>query len=235
MLGLSDATHFNATFDGNGKVIANLLVNRARNHSGLFAALQRGGARAGAAEHTGAERRLLDRRTSREQRRSGGGGLVDGRLERLEPCRRPGGLQRSERHDRGELLDGRGGMYRVGLRLFRATGCPTPPSPTARICSAYASSAKPWCWTPTRTAPGDGRRHRHGDGPRWPLRLAQFRRHRGVRPGRRPAPMAPRLDANPTRRDALAQTAPRFARAHLCSLGWASTGSWRVSRWSRSN
>ena len=40
--GLSDSTHFNATFDGNGKVIANLLVNRSRNFSGLFAALRPG-------------------------------------------------------------------------------------------------------------------------------------------------------------------------------------------------
>ncbi len=36
----SDNTHFNATFDGQGNVIANLLVNRNRNHSGLFAALR---------------------------------------------------------------------------------------------------------------------------------------------------------------------------------------------------
>ena len=33
------ATHFNATFDGNGKLIDNLFVNRARNRSGLFAGL----------------------------------------------------------------------------------------------------------------------------------------------------------------------------------------------------
>ena len=33
------ATHFNARFDGNGKIIANLFVNRARNYSGLFAGL----------------------------------------------------------------------------------------------------------------------------------------------------------------------------------------------------
>ena len=36
----SDNTHFNATFDGQGNVIANLLVNRNRNYSGLFAALR---------------------------------------------------------------------------------------------------------------------------------------------------------------------------------------------------
>ncbi len=35
----SATTHFNATFDGNGKIIANLFVNRARNYSGLFAGL----------------------------------------------------------------------------------------------------------------------------------------------------------------------------------------------------
>ena len=33
------ATHFNATFDGNGKLVDNLFVNRARNRSGLFAGL----------------------------------------------------------------------------------------------------------------------------------------------------------------------------------------------------
>ena len=33
------ATHFNATFDGNGKLIDNLFVNRSRNRSGLFAGL----------------------------------------------------------------------------------------------------------------------------------------------------------------------------------------------------
>ena len=38
----NDATHFTATFDGNGKVVANLLVNRSRNYSGLFAALRPG-------------------------------------------------------------------------------------------------------------------------------------------------------------------------------------------------
>ena len=38
----SDTTHFNATFDGKGHVIANLLVNRNRNWSGLFAALRPG-------------------------------------------------------------------------------------------------------------------------------------------------------------------------------------------------
>ncbi len=38
----SDTTHFTATFDGNGKVIANLLVNRSRNYAGLFAALRPG-------------------------------------------------------------------------------------------------------------------------------------------------------------------------------------------------
>ena len=32
-------THFNARFDGNGKIIANLFVNRARDYSGLFAGL----------------------------------------------------------------------------------------------------------------------------------------------------------------------------------------------------
>ncbi len=32
-------THFNATFDGNGKIIDNLFVNRARDNSGLFAGL----------------------------------------------------------------------------------------------------------------------------------------------------------------------------------------------------
>ena len=35
----SATTHFNATFDGNGKLIDNLFVNRARNRSGLFAGL----------------------------------------------------------------------------------------------------------------------------------------------------------------------------------------------------
>ena len=35
-----DTTHFTATFDGQGKVIENLLVNRSRNYSGLFAALR---------------------------------------------------------------------------------------------------------------------------------------------------------------------------------------------------
>ena len=33
------STHFNATFDGNGKIIDNLFVNRARDNSGLFAGL----------------------------------------------------------------------------------------------------------------------------------------------------------------------------------------------------
>ena len=36
----TDSTHFNATFDGNGHIVANLLVNRARDHAGLFAALR---------------------------------------------------------------------------------------------------------------------------------------------------------------------------------------------------
>ena len=39
----SDATHFNAEFDGNGHSIRNLFIDRRRNYSGLFAAL-RGGA-----------------------------------------------------------------------------------------------------------------------------------------------------------------------------------------------
>ena len=38
----NDTTHFTAVFDGNGKVVANLLVNRFRNYSGLFAALRPG-------------------------------------------------------------------------------------------------------------------------------------------------------------------------------------------------
>ena len=33
------STHFNATFDGNGKIIDNLFVNRARDNAGLFAGL----------------------------------------------------------------------------------------------------------------------------------------------------------------------------------------------------
>ena len=36
---VTGATHFNAKFDGNGKIIDNLFVNRARNRSGLFAGL----------------------------------------------------------------------------------------------------------------------------------------------------------------------------------------------------
>ena len=36
---VTDATHFNAKFDGNGKIIDNLFVNRSRNRSGLFAGL----------------------------------------------------------------------------------------------------------------------------------------------------------------------------------------------------
>ena len=39
----SNATHFTATFAGNGHVVANLLVNRARNYVGLFAALRPNG------------------------------------------------------------------------------------------------------------------------------------------------------------------------------------------------
>ena len=35
----SATTHFNATFDGNGRLIDNLFVKRARNYSGLFAGL----------------------------------------------------------------------------------------------------------------------------------------------------------------------------------------------------
>ena len=35
----SATTHFNATFDGKGHVVENLLMNRSRNYQGLFAAL----------------------------------------------------------------------------------------------------------------------------------------------------------------------------------------------------
>ena len=38
----SDATHYNAVFDGNGRTIFNLFVNRDRDHSGLFAAFGSG-------------------------------------------------------------------------------------------------------------------------------------------------------------------------------------------------
>ena len=119
----SDTTNFTAIFDGNGHVIENLLVNRGRDYSGLFAAL-RPGAVVRSLGLPNARVRSGHGRWRRWPARWPAVWLPFGRAvpRPARPTSAPGGNDRFGRDGGGELLDGDSVVRRRRRPLRRRLG-----------------------------------------------------------------------------------------------------------------
>ena len=116
----SQGAPYTATFDGNGRRVSNLFISRSQHYAGLF-----GNASAAA------EIRSLGIANGHVAARNYAGLLVGENAGRIAAVwtsgfgarrlarRRPGGWRDGVFGDRGELLDGIGGVYRFDLRRRR--------------------------------------------------------------------------------------------------------------------
>ena len=153
----SDATHFNAVFDGNGHSIHNLYVNRNRNYGGLFAVL-RGSA---VVRSLGLPNAYVDISAAGFGGAAGGvvvgpgGGVVGERLGGGQhQRRRSGGVDGGGFGDRGQLLEGvkRSAAPAAPAGWWAATA--EPSSPATRPARSRAAARRPtstaWPATPAR-------------------------------------------------------------------------------------